>query len=362
MLYDNQWTDSTKLFKAFETELCFAGSILLRGTKIIMPKKLRPQTLDLAHEGHPGITKMKQRLRSKVWWPKIDAEAEAYVKKCHGCTMVAAPPPPEPMKRNQLPPGPWQNIAIDFLGPLPSGDFLLVIVDYFSRFVEIEIMRKIDSAETIKRLRVIFARFGSPTSMTADNGRQFISDEFRSFCSEKNIELNSTIPYWPQQNGEVERQNRSILKRVTISQNEGRDWKKDLLDYLVMYRSTIHSTTLKTPSELMFGRTIRDKLPTIEQPLEADREVSDQDKLSKEKGKEYADEKRRAKASEIEVGDEVWLKQVVKRNKLTPNFEPVSHKVVDRKGSELIVENMDSHAQYRRNVAHKIRAVRMISI
>lgn len=358
-LYDNLWTESAKPFKVFETELCFAGNILLRGTKIIMPEKLRPQTLDLAHEGHPGICKMKQRLRAKVWWPKIDAEAEAYVKKCHECTMVAAPQPPEPMKRKQLPEGPWKDIAIDFLGPLPSGDFLLVTVDYFSRFMEIDIMKKIDSLQTIDRLKVIFARFGNPITITADNGRQLVSDEFRAFCNVNNITLNSTTPYWPQQNGEVERQNRSILKRITISQNEGRDWKRDLLDFLVLYRSTQHSTTLKTPSELMFGRTIRDKLPSIEQPMEIDGELFDQDKISKEKGKVYADAKRRAKPSDIEEGDEVWLKNVVKKNKLTPTFDPVPHKVIGRKGAELIVENTESNVRYRRNVAHAIRVVSM---
>lgn len=164
-------------------------------------------------------------------------------------------------------------------------------------------MPKIDSTETIKRLYVIFARFGIPISITADNGRQLVSEEFKDFCNENNIFLNSTTPWWPQQNGEVERQNRSILKRLIISQNQKRDWRQDLLKYLIMYRSTPHSTTAKTPSEVMFGRTIRDKQPKIDQPMEIDEELRDQDFLSKEKGKEYADKRRHAKPSEIEVGD-----------------------------------------------------------
>lgn len=257
-IYHNKWTELAQPFKLFETELCVAGEILLRGTKIVMPEELRKRTIELAHEGHPGICKMKQRIRTKVWWPKIDAQVEAYVKKCRGCMMTAAPPPPEPMKRKELPNEPWQHIAIDFLGPLPSGDYLLVVVDYYSRFLEVEIMRKTDSTQTINRLRIIFARFGNPISITADNGPQFASEEFKFFCEDNNIQLINTIPYWPQQNGEVERQNRSILKRLTISQNEKSNWKLDLQEYLLMYRATPHSTTMKTPSELMFGRTIRD--------------------------------------------------------------------------------------------------------
>lgn len=190
---------------------------------------------------------MKQRLRTKVWWPKIDSEAEAFVKKCHGCSMVTAPPPPEPIRRTTLPEKKWQHVAIDYLGPLPSNDYLLVVVDYFSRIIEIEVMRSIDSDATIWRLKVIFARLGYPESITADNGRQFVSEKFKTFCHQKGIALISTTPYWPQQNGEVERQNRSILKRLIISQNEKRNWKEDLLDYLVMYRTTPHSTTGRTP-------------------------------------------------------------------------------------------------------------------
>lgn len=350
-LYHNKWSELAKPFKMFETELCFSGNILLRGTKIVMPETLRARTLELAHEGHPGITKMKQRLRTKVWWPKIDSEAETCVKRRHGCTMVAAPPPPEPMNRKELPNEPWQHIAIDYLGPLPSGDNLLVVVDYFSRFIEIEIMKKIDSFETIKRLRVIFARFGYPLTITADNGRQFISEEFKRFCTERNIQLISTTPYWPQQNGEVERQNRSILKRLIISQNTQSDWKKDLLEYLHMYRSTPHSTTMRTPSELMFGRNIRDKIPQIHQSMEVDNELKDRDASSKERGKLYADQKRHAKTSEIMEGDEVWLKVQLKSNK----FEPSPYKVVERKGPELLVENIQTKVRYRRNVAHAIR-------
>lgn len=157
---------------------------------------------------------MKRRWRAKVWWPKIDQHAEYVVKNCRGCMLVSAPNAPEPLRRKELPSAAWQHLAIDFLGPLPSGHNLFVIVDYYSRFVEIEIMKKIDSTETIKRLQSIFVRFGLPISITADNGRQLISDEFRTYCTINNIELISTIPYWPQQNGEIERQNPSILKRL----------------------------------------------------------------------------------------------------------------------------------------------------
>lgn len=351
-IYHQNWNGKAVAFKIFETELCFVGDILLRGNRIVIPEKLRERVLELAHEGHPGMTVMKRRLRTKVWWPKIDQQAELIVKKCFGCTLVSAPDPPEPMKRKQLPTEPWQHVAMDFLGPLPSGHNLLVVVDYYSRYFEIEIMKKIDSTETIKRLIPMFARFGLPLSITADNGRQFVSEEFRGFCDANNIKLISTIPYWPQQNGEVERQNRSILKRLTISQNTGRNWIDDLHEYLLMYRSTQHSTTLKTPSELMFGRNIRDKLPNISNPMEIDEETADRDKEKKEKERVYADAKRNAKEIEIGTGDNVLVKRSMKANKLESTFEPTIHKVINRMGSEALIEAEATGKRYRRNVAH----------
>ncbi|XP_055839723.1 uncharacterized protein K02A2.6-like [Episyrphus balteatus] len=354
---EGSWINDVSAFKIFEHELSFVGGILLRGTRIVIPEKLREQALKLAHEGHPGMTLMKRRLRAKVWWPKIDAEVDVFVKKCRGCILTSALVPPEPLKRTQLPSAPWQHLAIDFCGPLPSGHHLFVIVDYYSRFIEVEVMKKIDSSEAIKRLKRIFARFGLPLSVTADNGRQFISDEFKEYLCTNNIQLISTIPYWPQQNGEVERQNRSLLKRLIISQNEKGNWQEDLQDYILMYHSTPHSTTLKTPAELMFKRNIRDKLPSINQLLDGDHEdvdheVRDQDAREKWKGKCYADNKRHAKVSDVKEGDDVVVKRQIVTNKLATTFEPVAYKVVDRKGSEVTVQNPNTGTEYRRNVAH----------
>lgn len=185
------------------------------------------------------------------------------VDGCEGCRLVSLPERPEPMQRRQLPEAPWLDVAIDFLGPLPSGDYLLVIIDYFSRYKEVEILRKITAQETAERLERIFVRLGYPRTITLDNGRQFVSREFEEFCNRRGIILNRTTPYWPQENGLVERQNRSLMKRLKISQALNRDWKKDLNDYLTMYYSTPHCTTSKTPSELMSGRNIRTKLPSL---------------------------------------------------------------------------------------------------
>lgn len=353
-LTTEHWDSSvSNVYRAFQTELWVHDSLLLRGNKIVIPHELRQQVLEAAHEGHPGIVAMKARLRTKVWWPKIDADAEKAVKSCKGCTLVSAPNPPMPMKRRELPSQAWVDVAIDFLGPLPSEHYLFVIVDYYSRYKEIKPMKNITSGETIKVLKEIFSRLGTPVSVTTDNGKQFISNEFKAFCQELGIKQFFTTPYSPQQNGEVERQNRDILKRLRISQSQKSNWLDDLLLYLTMYNSTPHSTTGKTPSELFFCRQFRDKIPSlkdIDSPFVAD--FRDKDKIMKEKGKDYGDRKRKACDSGLGIGEKVYVKNMVKTNKLTTNFNPASHTVVDSKGPEYCLKNDETGQEIKRNIIH----------
>lgn len=351
-VYSGSWDQSVKNYKIFEHELCFQDSILLRGNKIVIPSNLRSQVLAAAHEGHPGIVAMKTRLRSKVWWPKIDSDAERYVRACKGCTLVSAPNPPNPMRRRDLPTQPWIDVAIDYLGPLPSGHYLLVIVDYYSRYKEIKITKVIDAKQTIGLLKEIFSRLGTPVSITADNGRQFTSSEFGSFCQEYGIRIFHSIPYWPQQNGEVERQNRDILKRLKISQAQKTSWQDDMLKYLTMYNSTPHCTTGKSPAELFYGRQFRDKLPSLVDVEHTDLETRDKDIMMKAKGKEYADRRRHAAEANLDIGDQVYVKNMIRENKLTPVFNDASHTVVQKKGNDIELENDETGQRLRRNVVH----------
>ncbi|CAK1597385.1 unnamed protein product [Parnassius mnemosyne] len=325
-----------------------------KGTKIVIPTKLRKRVLEAAHEGHPGIVAMKSRLRTKVWWPKCDKDAENICKACKGCILVSAPSAPNPLKRRNLPSEPWVDIAIDLMGPLPSGDYILVVVDYYTRYKEVKTCRTITSSEIIEMLKEIFSRLGNPVSLTSDNGRQFSSEDFKSFCAERNIRLYNNIPYWPKQNGEVERQNRDILKRLKISQVEKKNWKEALQEYMVMYNSTPHTVTGKTPAELFFRRQFRDKLPMLQDitHLSEGLEMRDRDKELKEKGKEYADRKRGATNCELEVGDKVYVKNMTKQNKLSLNYEPETHTVEANKGGDVILRNDETGQQIRRNVVH----------
>lgn len=350
-----KWTKGeNKPYLVVKNELTVIGKLVLRGTIIIMPETLRNTTLKIAHEGHPGIVVMKRLLRTKVWWPGIDRDAEEMCKRCHACQVVSQTSNPESFKSTELPRGHRQLLGADLLGPLPSGDSLFVVVDYYSRYVEVEIMRKTTTDRIIKSLHKMFQIHGLPIQIVTNNGPQFISAEFKDFMEQQDIEYRRVTPLWPQANGEVKRQNRSILKRLKIAQVEKRNWRDELSDYLTMYRTTPHSTTGVSPSEMLFKRKIRTRLPTLDtsfyDPDYMDQEIHDRDAEKKGIAKYHVDEKFQAKESDVAEGDKVLLKQRCE-NKLSSNFEAEPYEVMSKKGNSVTVQK--NGASYKRNVTHE---------
>lgn len=343
-----------KQYQPFQNELGIVGELVIRGDKLVVPVSLRDRFIQLGHEGHPGESGMTRRLRDRVWWPGMDKQIKKFVASCEGCRLVGLPQKPEPMKRKLLPTEPWTDLAIDFMGPLPTLEYLLVVVDYHSRYLEVEIMTKITATETIERLRKIFCRLGLPKSITLDNAKQFVSAEFKAYCQENGITLNYSIPYWPQQNGEFERQNRSLLKGIQISHSLKRNWKKDLIDYLMMYYSTPHSITGKTPSELMTGRTIRTKIPRLQDIEEAvqSTEFRDRDLARKFFAAEHENLHRNAIQSSIEEGNRVLMQNLTPANKLSTTYSPVEYTVTDKSGPKVTVTDELSGKSFQRNSAH----------
>ena len=152
---------------------------ILRGSRIMMPASLRHRALQLAQEGHQGLIKTKQLLREKIWFPCIDKQAETLVKHCLPCQSGNPENMLEPLKMSALPSGPWHHVAADFYGPLPSGQTLMVVIDEYSRFVEVETVSSTSAAAVIPKLDKIFATHGIPELLKTDNGPPFTSHAFK---------------------------------------------------------------------------------------------------------------------------------------------------------------------------------------
>lgn len=215
-------------------------------------------------------------------------------------------------------------------------------------------MKQITAHLTVKALHETFCRFGMPESIKIDNGPQFISSEFYDFCKQFGIDHLKTTPYWPQTNGEVERLNRSIGKRLKIShETTGSDWQWDLRTFVLMYNSTPHSTTGVAPSSMLFGRKLKDKLPGLmmkdEHILE---EIRDRDHMKKLKGAEYSDKRRGAKTDDLEEGDKVDIKRIQKDSKLSTTFDSEEYIVISRKGSDVTLKSTESGRIIHCNISH----------
>jgi hypothetical protein len=118
--------------------------------------------LELAHEGHPGIVCMKQRCRESVRWPSIDRNIESFVRDCVACIASgkSARPVPRPLQPVPLLPGPWRELALDFVGEFnaaPSHQrYLLVAMDYYTKWPEAALCGSATSAAVIEFLTGLF--------------------------------------------------------------------------------------------------------------------------------------------------------------------------------------------------------------
>lgn len=148
-----------------ELVLSANNDIILRGTQILLPSSLRHHALTLAHQGHQGIVKTKQLLREKVWFPGIDDAVKKLVEGCIPCQATTPSNVREPLQMSPLPEGPWQNLSTDFCGPFPSGDYLLVVMDEYSRYPEVELVSSTSATAVIPKLDRILSTHGIPDEL-----------------------------------------------------------------------------------------------------------------------------------------------------------------------------------------------------
>ncbi len=149
-------------------------------------------------------------------------------------------------------------MGINFLHTKAS--YYLLIVDYFSGYIEVAGMNKGKRApNVINILKDVFGRHGIPEEIRSDNGPLFESSEFTNFALEWDILLSLSSPYYPQSNGEAER---SVQTIKNILKKE-----KDKYQALLAYRSTPLQNGF-SPAELLMGRKLRKAVPVFHAQLQ----------------------------------------------------------------------------------------------
>ena len=237
-----------------------------------------------------------------------------------------------------LPPDPWHTVHMDFCGPFPTGEYLFVVIDAYSRFPEVEIVRSTSASSIIPKLDRIFSAHGIPHVIRSDNGPPFTSEELKVYMSENGIDHRRITPLWPQANSEAESFMKPLTKAIRSAHAKGRPWTKHLYKFLLNYRTTPHSTTGFAPAELLFNRKVRNKLlqftstGTIIKRSHDSEIVKENDNRAKQKMKIYADKRAKAKMSHMKIGDVVLARQR-KYNKFSTRFDPLPFLVVCTKGT-----------------------------
>ncbi|XP_014206406.1 uncharacterized protein K02A2.6-like [Copidosoma floridanum] len=242
-----------KPYKRRASELALENGCILWGHRLIVPKSLQPIFLKELHSGHMGVVKMKALACSYIWWPRIDEEIEKITKQCELCSTHGPYPPRSELHVWDWPDAPNKRLHADFLGPI-GGRMDFIITDAHSKWVDVQEMRDISAKSTIDAFKLYFATWGLPIKIVTDNGPAFISQEFRKFTRNNNIDHHLVPPYHPASNGAAENAVKTFKNKFKILLLEKLNRKDALAKYLFQYRSTPHVTTGVTPAELQMGR------------------------------------------------------------------------------------------------------------
>ncbi|KAK3024680.1 hypothetical protein RJ639_043202 [Escallonia herrerae] len=236
------------------------------------------------HEGicgqHLGGRALAHKvLRQGYYWPTMHRDALDYTKKCDACQRFSSIPRQSPSPLSSLTsPIPFAMWGMDIMGPFPPATaqrrFVIVAVDYFTKWVEAEALATISEKKCEDFFwRAVVCRFGIPRVLVTDNGKQFDNPTFRTFCANLSIEQRFTSVAHPQTNGQTEVTNRTLLQGIKKKLNGAKGlWVDELPKILWAYNTTTRTSTGETPFSLSFGT---DALIPVEIGLPSLRVVTD---------------------------------------------------------------------------------------
>lgn len=192
-----------KAYTSVKKELVIVGNLITCSGRVIIPEGLRKEALEMLHEHHVGIVRMKQLARRYIYWPTINKDIENLSSSCVVCKEVnfdkrkkVFVPWPEPKT-------PFERVHIDFFHF--DGKQFLLLVDAYSKWVKVVFMKRTDAKSVIAALKQIFDEYGDPGLIVSDNGPPFDSRELTEFCESLDVKLVHSPPYNPPSNGEAER-------------------------------------------------------------------------------------------------------------------------------------------------------------
>ena len=210
---------------------------------------------DSPSAGHLGVSKTLEKVRRSFYWHGMREDLENHIRRCGPCAEVNDPSklPTAPLI-NIKSGHPLQRVAIDIVGPTPrssSGhEWLLVVSDHFTKFAQAFPVRNTSAVTLAKKVMDEYIRrFGCFQSLHSDQGANVDGAVFKGLCDL--IDAAKT----PQDDGHVERLNKSLVKIVSkLISDHRRDWADFVPKAVLAYNTSVHESTGFTPYRLMFGR------------------------------------------------------------------------------------------------------------
>ncbi|GJW13722.1 reverse transcriptase domain-containing protein, partial [Tanacetum coccineum] len=210
--------------------------------------------------GHYGANfTAKKVFDAGFFWPTIYKDAFEFVKSCDACQRQGKISQRDEMPQNAIQVCEIFDVwGIDFMGPFPSSrgnKYILVAVDYLSKWVEAKALPTNDARVVVKFLKSLFSRFGAPRAIISDRGTHFCNDKFARVMSKYGVTHRLSTPYHPQTSGQVEVTNRG-LKRIlerTVGENRA-SWSDKLDDALWAFRTAYKTPIGCTPYKLVYGK------------------------------------------------------------------------------------------------------------
>ncbi|GKV11259.1 hypothetical protein SLEP1_g22525 [Rubroshorea leprosula] len=157
-------------------------------------------------------------------------------------------------------PWPFRGWAIDLIGKIypPSSkghSFIIVAIDYFTKWVEARPMKKVEQGDVIKFIKEdLIHRFGLPETITSDQGTAFVGSQAEAFAKDMGFHLLNLTPHYAQANGQAEASNKIIINILEkmVDDNPKR-WHELFSDTLWAYRTSQRSSAKVTPFSLTYG-------------------------------------------------------------------------------------------------------------
>ena len=242
--------------------LTIQGPLIFRGQQVLIPPPLRKEMMSTAHATHIGMEGCVRRMRECMYWPRMAAEVRDYVGKCDTCLSHRFSQQKESILQHEVIDRPWAKIGVDLCDF--DGRTLLIGVDYYSNYPEVDSLAPATSRTVITALSKWFSRYGAPEEVVTDNGPQFASREFACFAAEWGFTHTTSSPYYPQSNGKAEKTVGTIKRLFTKCKETNTSEFRALLDW----RNTPSEATGVSPAQMLMGRRCKTMLPTTTELLQ----------------------------------------------------------------------------------------------